>query len=279
MPPARSIKGFISSASEELEYDREVACESLREMNVSPVLFEVFPAMSQSPLESCLDEVRNSDIFVMLLWKSLRPAVHEEYTEAVRRGKPILVLVKSLNENEERDAGLKEFLAGLSAGSQTHLVRRVTWKHYRRLADLRGAVRDSIATEIAKFYKEPIHTLTREEMYELGTSIVRHAQKRLYLFQRTPSLVLGARDYLAQDATKYAHEREFADALHAWMTDNYRAVDREFLCLFSPEATKREMRLTGLQQHAPYVSAVRKRNRTRKEHRRGQRISLQNQRN
>ena len=70
MPPVRSIKVFISSAIAELENDREIAFETLRDMNVSPVLFELFPAISQSPLEGCLDEVRSSDIFVMLLWKS-----------------------------------------------------------------------------------------------------------------------------------------------------------------------------------------------------------------
>ena len=254
MPPARSIKVFVSSAMAELEYDREIVAEALRDVNVSPVLFEVFPALSLSPSESCLDEVRSSDIFVMLLWKSLRPAVREEYAEALNRGKPVLILVKSLNESEEREADLNAFLAGLAGGSDAQLVRRVTWKHYRRVAELKAAVRESIATEIAKFYREPIYTLARSEMYELGTSIVRYAQKRLYLFQRTPSLILGARDYLADGAMKYAYEKEFADAVARWVTDNYTAVDKEFLCLFSAEATKEEIRRTG--QHANLLRAV-----------------------
>ena len=259
MPAVRSIRVFISSAMAELEYDREIASDALREMNVSPVLFEVFPAMSQSPLESCLDEVRESDIFVMLLWKSLRPAVQEEYVEATKRGKPILILVKSLKHNEERGAELKNFLAGLSTGSPTDAVRRVTWKDYRQVGELKAAIRESITTEIAKFYREPIHTLSRKEMYELGTSIVRYAQRRLYVFQRTPSLILGARDYLADEATKFSYEKEFADAMHCWIMDNYRCPDKEFLYLFSAEATKQEMHVSGLAQDSEHVSAVKKR--------------------
>ncbi len=259
MLPARPIKVFISSAMAEMEYDREIAAEALRDMNVSPVLFEVFPALSQSPLESCLDEVRSSDIFVMLLWKSLRAAVRDEYREALKRAKPILVLVKSLNENEEREAELSTFLADLSGGPKLNLARRVTWKHYRRVGELRAAIRDSIATEIAKFYKDPIHTLAREEMYELGTSIVRYAQKRLYLFQRTPSLILGARDYLADDGAKHTYEKEFADALDRWVNDNRKAADKEFLCLFSAKATKQEMGRKRLREHLEYVNTLKHR--------------------
>jgi len=259
MLAARPIKVFISSAMAELEYDREIVCDALRDMNVSPVLFEVFPAMSQSPSESCLEEVRSSDIFVMLLWKSLRAAVREEFAEAQKRNKPILVLVKSLNENEERDAELRVFLEALSAGAEPHFLRRVTWKHYRPVAQLKAAIRDSIATEIAKLYRDPIQTLGRKEMYELGTSIVRYAQKRLYLFQRTPTLILGARDYLGDEATKYAYEKEFADALDRWIEDNCLATDKEFLYLFSPEATKHELRRKDLAQSTQYRDAVKKR--------------------
>jgi len=239
--PARSINVFISSAMAELEYDREVAAEVLQSMNVSPILFEVFPAMSSSPSEAYLDAVRSSDIFLMLLWKSYRPAVKDEYEEAVKRNKPILILVKWLSENENRDGELNDFLKELSSDLPPPNARRATWKHYGSVADLRTAVRESIVTEIAKFYREPVQTLGREEMYELGTEIVRNTQRRPYLYQRTPSLILGARAYLKPDSAKYACERRFADELDRWVQGNYKDPDKEFLCAFSPEATKREM--------------------------------------
>ncbi|MCX5885687.1 MAG: DUF4062 domain-containing protein [Proteobacteria bacterium] len=256
MVAVRRINVFISSAMTELEYDREIVQQALLEMNVNPVLFEVFPAMSQSPSESYLDEVRNCDIFAILLWKSLRPAVLKEYTEALVWNKPILIFVKSLIDNEERESELKNFLSELMARSQQYVIRRTTYKRYRSISDLRTAIRESIAAEIAKFYREPISTLNREEMYQLGTSIIRYAQKRLYLFQRTPSIILGARDYLANDKTKYSYEKEFVDTLFLWITENYMNPNKELLYLFSADATRKEIEEKSLAQNKTYIDKL-----------------------
>ena len=118
---------------------------------------------------------------------------------------------------------------------------------------------ESVGTEIAKIYREPIYTVARDEMYELGTSIIRDAERRLYLFQRTPSLILSSRDYLADHSMKYAYEKEFEEALQGWVDNNYRLADRKFLYLFAPEATKREMENTRLISDTKYLSEVRSR--------------------
>ncbi len=96
MSPIRGINVFVSSDMTELEYDREIAQEALKDINVNSILFEVLPAMSESPRGIYCEEVGSCDIFLLLLWKSFRSAVQEEYGEAVRRNKPILILVKSL---------------------------------------------------------------------------------------------------------------------------------------------------------------------------------------
>jgi len=258
MALVRQISVFISSAMTELEYDREIAQQVLMDITINPILFEISPAISESPNESCIEEVRSCDFFLMLLWKSFRPSVEEEYTEAVKQNKPILILIKSLIENEERESKLKAFLAKLSSESKERPLRRVTYKRYRKVSELRAAVRESVAAEIAKFYREPIYTMARNEMYELGTSIIRYTQRRLYLFQQTPSLILGARDYLADDAMKYAYEKEFADVLKAWIDNNYKLADKEFLYLFSNEATRQELRNKKLVDNTIFLSGVRK---------------------
>ncbi len=259
MASNKSINVFVSSAMLEMEYDREIVQETLRSMDINPILFEVLPAMNQSPSDSYLDEVRECDIFVMLLWKSLRPAVLDEYIHAVKWNKPILILVKSLAGDEERDPKLRDFLSDLTNGSSRHPVRRATYKSYRRIAELREALQSSVSAEMSKFYKEPIQTISREEMYELGTSIIRPAQKRLYLFQKTPSIILGARDYLAADHAKYAHEKELTDALLEWIRENYQAPDREFLYIFSAEATRQELDRHGLHAHQDYIDGLKQR--------------------
>ncbi len=240
----RQINVFISSSMTELEYDRQIAEQALKDMNANPVLFEVFPAMSYSPNESYREEVRYCDIFLLLLWKSLSEPVLEEYYKAVKHSKPVLIFVKSLIRDEKREDDLKKFLKELESplGPAKHSKLRLTYKTYRKVDELRVAVRDSVAAEIAKFYREPVYTMARNEMYELGTSIIQYAQRRLYVFQRTPSLILGARPYIADDSKKYAYEREFADVLKKWIGANYELADKEFVYLFSAKATKKEIR-------------------------------------
>jgi len=148
-------------------------------------------------------------------------------------------------------------LTKLSSDSQKLLTKRVTYKNYRKVNELRTAIQKSVVTEIAKFYKEPIYTMARDEMYELGTSIIRYAQRRLYLYQRTPSMILGPRDYI-NDSKKYAYEKEFADVLEAWINNNYKLPDKEFLYLFSPEATKLEIQDKRLAENKKYVEVVKK---------------------
>ncbi|MEE9403021.1 MAG: DUF4062 domain-containing protein [Desulfobacteria bacterium] len=238
----RQINVFISSSMTELEYDREIAEEVLTDMIFNPILFELFPAMNMSPSESYTEGVRDCDVFLLLLWKSLSSGVQEEYNEAVKRSKPILMLVKSLAGNEKRTPKLTTFLKKFDPNSRGRPPRRVTYHKYRSVAELKTAVRESVAAEIAKFYREPVYTMARNEMYELGTSIIQYAQRRLYVFQRTPSLILGARPYIADDSKKYAYEREFADVLKKWIGANYELADKEFVYLFSAKATKKEIR-------------------------------------
>lgn len=244
----RQISVFISSDMTEHEYDREIAEEVLTDMIFNPILFELFPAMNMSPSESYTEGVRDCDIFLLLLWKSLSSGVLEEYNEAVKRSKPILMLVKSLAGNEKRTPELTTFLKKFAPNSRERPPRRVTYHKYRSVAELKTAVRESVAAEIAKFYREPVYTMARNEMYELGTSIIQYAQRRLYVFQRTPSLILGARPYIADDSKKYAYEREFADVLKKWIGANYELADKEFVYLFSAKATEKEIRGEPLEE-------------------------------
>lgn len=261
MSLGKNINIFISSAMTELEYDREIAQRALLNMNANPVLFEVLPAMNQSAADSYLEEVRNCNIFIMLVWKSLRPAVRREYEEAVKWNKPILVFVKTLTENEKCDDELRQFLNSLATESPERCVWQTTYKYYRGVRELEDVIKESVSGEIAKFYREPIHTLSREEMYELATSIIKSTHKRLYVFQRTPSIILGARDYLAQNQTKYAYETEFIATLQEWVKNNHEVPDREFLYLFSPDATKKELEADGgkLLKHTGYIKEVKRR--------------------
>ncbi|MFQ5854550.1 MAG: DUF4062 domain-containing protein [Anaerolineae bacterium] len=220
-----TIKVFISSALDELEYEREIATRLVRQLNLEPSVFEGFPAMSKTLEDAYIDEVRDCDVFVLLLWKTLRPAVELEYGEAIRNNKPILLFVKMLKDNEEREPKLNKFLGLVRKmeGENTEAAHVRFYKHYRSLAELEEGLRQGIIGEINRRLRRTVMvTHTRKEMYELGTNIILAAQRRLCIAQQTPSLFLGPREYLAPESERIAYEMDFSEALRTWIG---KAVD------------------------------------------------------
>ncbi|MCX6032027.1 MAG: DUF4062 domain-containing protein [Chloroflexi bacterium] len=244
------IKVFISSALDELEYEREIATRVIRSLGFEPLVFEGFPAMSKSLEDAYVDEVRACDVFVLILWKDLRPAVEREYMEAMRGNKSILIFVKMLKEGEQRSDRLQAFLGNLKDKSETAsdagLVR--FYKHYRSLADLEESLRDGIVGEVnRKLARMMITTSTRQDMYELGVSITLAARKRLYVAQQTPSLLFGPRDYLMPETEKVSYELAFYRALRQWVAAAVDDKDRECICLYNAQSSKIEAEKHQLQ--------------------------------
>lgn len=244
------IKVFISSAIDELEYEREIASRVVKSLNFEPLVFEGFPAMSKTLEDAYIDEVKACDIFVLILWKNLRPAVEREYAEAVRGNKSVLIFVKMLKEGEERDSRLQVFLGDLKRKSESspEAARIRFYKHYRALAELEEGLRDSIVGEVnRKLARTMITTHSRQEMYELGTSIILAARKRLYIAQQTPSLFFGPRDYFASDAEKVSYELHFYNALQQWIEGAFEDKERECIYLYNAQSTKIEVERYQLQ--------------------------------
>lgn len=253
------INVFISSAMRELECERDVITHTLIDMNTNPVLFELFPAMSHSPIAAYTDEVRHCDIFILVLWKSLTEAVLNEYHEAVRCNKPILILIKTLAYAEKRDNQLKEFINALEKPDKIFTVRCSVYRTFRTIYNLEKVTRDSIAHELSKFYKEPRYTQTREDCYELGTDIVKQSQTRLLIYQKTPSIILGARPYLAAEHNKISYEKTLIDTIEDWI-NRYRALDnKELVYLFSLDAMIDELYKHDLIKSSAYMAALRER--------------------
>ncbi|MBI2908712.1 MAG: DUF4062 domain-containing protein [Chloroflexi bacterium] len=214
----RKLRVFISSYIRELAYEREVVAKTVQSLRLEPTWFEGFTPMSKFLEESYLDEVRGCDIFLLIVGKTLRQAVKREYEEAVKASKPILILVKRLQqwEEKEREEDLRIFLGQAAAVSPADdIVPYIPfYSHYSTLSELENKVAEGITSEIArKLSREPIITQTRQEMYELGTSMVVSARTRLCIAQRTPSLFFGPRAYSGPGAEKLPHEVEFNKAL------------------------------------------------------------------
>ena len=230
------VRVFISSAMQELDSEREIAQEALKHVGMEPTAFEFFPSLSYSPMEACLEKVRECDIFVLILWRTLRPAVKAELAEAVKYCKPILFFLK-LSDDNLREEKAAQLLADINAPDAAFAV---VYRKFRGLSELRESLRDSVAEETAKLYRMPDVAVDKAQMYGLGTDIVRHAKRRLCVFQQTPSLLLGARPYFDEDRP-LCYERELLDMLKQWIELRRDNADCQFLCLYSLQATRKEI--------------------------------------
>lgn len=93
---------FVSSVRRGLEEERDSLAGQIRALGHEPVFFEDFTAQSVPSREACLKAVESADVYILLLgphYGTVFPETgtsptHDEYTVAVRRGIPRVVMHK-----------------------------------------------------------------------------------------------------------------------------------------------------------------------------------------
>lgn len=252
---------FVAAAPDEMEYEIDVALSAIRSLHLEPVTFEgLIPLLDGQHDTPEIEDVRASDLFVMILGKSLDNKVLREYQEAVRLQKPVLILVKMLKPGESCQSELLEFLKQVREQSAREFLGNIvvkSFKTYRRLSELRELVKESIIAEIHRQLTNTITTTrTRLEMYQLGTRIACAAKRRLYVVQQTAILLLGAREYTSVSSAKVWYEEEYLRSLEDWIRACVKGPGREFVFLYEALSTKAEMEKHQL--HAEVEANLRK---------------------
>jgi Domain of unknown function (DUF4062) len=109
---------FVSSVMSGFEAIRAAAAEGIERLDMHPVIAERTAAAPDSPRRALLDEAGSADVYLLLLGPrygeagpSGRSPTEEEYEEAVRRGRPIIVLVQE-GELEQAQADFLERIRG-----------------------------------------------------------------------------------------------------------------------------------------------------------------------
>jgi len=100
-----SLIVFICSTYSDLSAEREAVLEAIRKLQLQHDSMEFFGARSSLPLETCLEEVRRSDILVVIVGHKYGTLVPDktisfseaEYSEGYRLGKPCLVYLRDEN--------------------------------------------------------------------------------------------------------------------------------------------------------------------------------------
>lgn len=110
---------FISSVIGGFEAVRQAAREAVESMGMRPVMAEMAGARPQSPQHALLSEVADADIYLLLLGarygepgsSGISPT-EEEFEEAKRRNKPIVIL----RQDVAMEPAQQEFLARAGGG-------------------------------------------------------------------------------------------------------------------------------------------------------------------
>lgn len=112
---------FISSVVRGFEEVREQAAAGVDRVGMHPVRSERLSASSDSPKRALLDQVDAADVYLLLIgerYGDTKPSpTEEEYEEAVRLHKPILVLVQDGARDSEQEAFLSRVRGGWEGGA------------------------------------------------------------------------------------------------------------------------------------------------------------------
>jgi len=121
-----NLRIFVSSTSEDLEKERRRVLEGIGRLDFQAVAMESFGADSRQPIEVCLENVRNSNLYIVIVGHKYGSIVAEtgksytqmEYEEARKIGLHCLVYLRSdkvpilpasIEQNPESLVKLKHF--------------------------------------------------------------------------------------------------------------------------------------------------------------------------
>lgn len=141
-----AVKAFISSLMANYQDQREAAARAAQALRYELLRAEDFGARPDTPQQACLQAVREADVILLLMgahYGAIQPsgvsATHEEWREAVRTQRPVLVFVESVADREPAQQAFVDEVQGWEGGrfrdsfrSPDELRDKVT----RALADL-----------------------------------------------------------------------------------------------------------------------------------------------
>jgi len=114
---------FISSIQRDFGDVREAARKAVESLGMHALMAETIGASAVSPRRALLEQVRDGDIFLLLLGphygepgETGRSPTEDEYDEAVRLDKPILVLKQNIKMDPEQEAFLGRTRGSWDAG-------------------------------------------------------------------------------------------------------------------------------------------------------------------
>ena len=110
------LQVFISSIQNSYGDVREAVRRAVESLDMRPLMAELAGAHAESPQRALLDLVARADVFLLIVGPRYSHPTEDEFDEANRLGKPILVLRQNGELEPEQTAFLERVAAGWSGG-------------------------------------------------------------------------------------------------------------------------------------------------------------------
>jgi hypothetical protein len=161
---------FISSIQRDFEKVREAAKAAIESMDLVPIMAETTGASFEAPRRALLDKVAEADALLLLLGprygepgQSGQSPTEDEFNEAVRLGRPTMVLVQEGEREPEQDEFLARVRGGWEQGQLTGWFKDESDVGLAVVRALRGLERGGGGAELASTAGERARTLAEGE--------------------------------------------------------------------------------------------------------------------
>lgn len=191
---------FFISSKDNLHDERAAVEEAILDLDLTPVRVETSTWLATPMPDEYLQQVRRSQMVVLLLAPTNTLAAGYDYYKYVEAevdlafsdGKTVLLFVRF----------------GLTSQAQDHFLASVQHKVFSRqfndTSELYRLVRLSVLNELVRRYStEPLLFKNRRDFYSFSAKFVRAANVRLVVSQLTPILLLGPRARLPYETLLY----------------------------------------------------------------------------
>jgi hypothetical protein len=153
-----TLKVFISGTMRDLKNERDIVAEAVTGLRYQAVRAETLGAVDRSSREACLDMARQCDIYIGLYGDRYGRVPHgdtfsvteQEYNEARRLGKPMLIYVKGDAREPGREEAQQAFLDRVLEFEDGYFA----CLHFTELADLREAVQRHLLRLVTEIMRQ-----------------------------------------------------------------------------------------------------------------------------
>lgn len=210
------LKVFISSAMIELRDVREIVAKALNDIGIRAWIYEINAgARPEGIIQTSLEEVEVTDIYVGLFWKNYGKITIKEYLHARELGKPCFIYIR--DRGISREESLEDFLKS----EVYNLCSGVTYDYFDSAITLGQQIANDIMSWLVRRHREMTAEIKMARIPQLEIENIKVKINKLQTVSGK-SLPQGtAVDYLAQKMRAWFRVLGYRFGKHDIREENY----------------------------------------------------------